>query len=58
MNIITLGYEIYPFLGKHWAFVGILESDGKNILTKNMVYTHVFHENYKNLWYFWKKCKK
>ena len=44
-----LGRKTYPFLGKHWAFLGVFQSRGKNVVTKNMVRTSAFQENYKNL---------
>ena len=58
MKIITWGCETYPFPGKQWAFLGLFQAHGKNVLIKNMVHTCVFQENHKSLLYFWEKCKK
>ena len=41
MKIITWECDIYPFLGKHWAFLDLFQSHGKNVLTKKGC-IHVF----------------
>ena len=37
-----LGDVKYPFLNKHLTFLGLFQSNGKNVLIKNMVHRCVF----------------
>ena len=58
MNIITWGQDIYPFLGKHWAFLGLFQSHGRNCFTKNMAHTYVFSNKItKNCYIFLKNAR-
>ena len=45
-------------LAKHWAFLGLFQSHGKNVLIKNMVHSFVFPRKSQKFVIFWEKCKK
>ena len=52
-----LGDVKYPFLNKYLTFLGLFQSNGKNVLIKNMVHRCAFLENHKNLFFFEKNTR-